>query len=118
VRRSLQIAKIEVEAKTKAIEVGFDKKQSRLLTIAKEEGAEAQLAKIDEMTKAGTSDSKTSPSSKTKPKKKASAEAAEDWEQDDGSPPIVPEPGGQSDSEQQDSDDLADVDGTAIFASD
>jgi ParB/RepB/Spo0J family partition protein len=110
VRRSLQIANITVEAKAKAIEVGFDKKQFRLLKIAKEEGAEAQLAKIDEMTKARTSSSKTPQSSKTKAKKKASNEAAEAWDQDNGSPPIVPEPGGQSDSEQQDSDDLADVD--------
>ncbi len=132
VRRSLQIANITVEAKAKAIEVGFDKKQFKLLTIAKEEGAEAQLAKIDEIRKARTSGSKTSPSSKTKAKKKASNEAAEasdqdngswddseeeeqpgdqsDSDQDNGGPPIVPEPGDQSDSDQQDSNDLADVD--------
>jgi ParB family transcriptional regulator, chromosome partitioning protein len=117
VRRSLQIAKITVEAKAKAVEVGFDKKQSRLLTIAKEEGAEAQLAKIDEMTEARSSGSKTSPSSKTKAKssktkakKTASNDAVDASDQDTGSPPMVPEPGDQSDSEQQDSDDLADVD--------
>ena len=74
------------------------------------EGAEAQLAKIDEMTEARSSGSKTSPRSKTKAKKKASNEAAEASNQDNGSPPIVPESGDQSDSEQQDSDDLAEVD--------
>ena len=110
VRRSLQIANITVEAKAKAIEVGFDKNQSVLLTIAEEEGAEAQLGKIDEMTKARTSGSKTAPSSKTKANKKGSKEAAQPSGQDNGSPPIVPESGDQSDSEQQDSDDLADVD--------
>jgi ParB/RepB/Spo0J family partition protein len=108
VRRSRQIANITVEAKVKAIEAGFDKKQSMLLTIADLEGAEAQLAKIDEMIKASTSGSKTS-SGKTKSKKKASDEAASDSDQDDASPPIVPESGDQSDSEQQD-DDLADWD--------
>ena len=110
VGRSLRIASITIEAKAKAIEVGFDKNQSVLLTIAEEEGAEAQLGKIDEMTKARTSGSKTSPSSKTKANKKASKEAAEASDQDNGSPPTVPESGDQSDSEQQDSDDLADVD--------
>jgi ParB/RepB/Spo0J family partition protein len=102
VRRSLQVANITVEAKAKAIEVGFDRKQSRLLTIAQEEGAEAQLAKIDEMTKARTSGSKAPQSSKKK--KKASNEAAEASDEDNGSPPIVPEPGGQSEPEEQDSD--------------
>jgi ParB family transcriptional regulator, chromosome partitioning protein len=110
VRRSLQIASITVEAKAKTIEVGFDKNQSVLLTIAAEEGTEAQLGKIDEIAKAQTSGSKASPSSKTKTNKKASKEAAEASDQDNGSPPIVPESGDQSESEQQDSDDLADVD--------
>jgi hypothetical protein len=110
VRRSLQIANITVEAKAKAIEVGFDKKQFGLLTIAKEEEAEAQLAKIDEMRKARTSGSKTAASSKTKAKKKASNEAAEASDQDNGGPPIVPEPGDEIDSEQQDANDLAGVD--------
>jgi ParB family chromosome partitioning protein len=110
VRRSLQIASITIGAKAKATEVGFDKNQSVLLTIAEEEGVEAQLRKIDEMTKAKTSGSKTSPSTRTKANKKTSKEAAEASDQDDGSPPIVPESGDQSDPEQQDSDDLADVD--------
>jgi ParB family transcriptional regulator, chromosome partitioning protein len=101
VRRSLEIANITDEAKAKAVEVGFDKIQSRLLTIANEEGAEAQLAKIDEMTNAEASGSKTSSSSKTKAKKKAS-KASED---DTGSPPTVPEPGDQSDSDWDDSED-------------
>ena len=117
VRRSINIANITVEAKAKAIEVGFDKKQSRLLVIAKEEGVEAQLAKIAEMTKARASGFKASPSSRTKANKKTSSnEAAEASEQDNDSPAIVPEPGHpdweqeDSDSEQQESDDLADVD--------
>ena len=76
VGRSLRIASITIEAKAKAIEVGFDKNQSVLLTIAEEEGVEAQLGKIDELTKATTSGSKASPSSKTKANKKASKEAA------------------------------------------
>jgi hypothetical protein len=80
------------------------------LTIAEEQGAEAQLGKIDQMRKARTSGSKASPSSKTKANKKASKEAAEASDQNNGSPPIVPESADQSDSEQQDSDDLADVD--------
>jgi ParB/RepB/Spo0J family partition protein len=108
VRRALQIANITVEAKAKAIEVGFDKKQSNLLAIAEQEGAEAQLAKIDEMTKAKASGSKAPQSSKTKAKKKASNEPAEASDEDTGSPPIVPEPGDQSESEEQDSDDLDD----------
>ena len=110
VGRSLRIASITTEAKAKAIEVGFDKNQSVLLTIAEEEGVEAQLGKIDELTKATTSGSKASLSSKTKANKKASKEAAEASDQDNGSPPIVPDPGDQSDSERQSSDDLADVD--------
>ena len=95
VRRSLQIASVTIEAKAKAIEVGFDKNQSILLTIAKEEGVEAQLGKIDEMTKARTSGFKASPSIKTKANKKASKETAEASNQDNGSPPIVPESGDQ-----------------------
>jgi ParB family transcriptional regulator, chromosome partitioning protein len=110
VRRSLQIAKITPEAKSKAVEVGFDKKQSKLLTIANENGAEAQLAKIDEMKKARTSASKTSKRSKTEAKKKSPNKAAKAWDQDNSGPRIVPEPDEESDWEQQDSDDQSDVD--------
>lgn len=74
------------------------------MTIARKEGAKAQLAKIDEMTKAKASGSKAPASSKTKAKKKTLKGAAETSDQDAGSPPIVPKDDDQSDTEQQDSD--------------
>jgi len=51
VRRLGKIARISEEAKEKAKEEGLDKKQSKLLQIAKETVAKAQLAKIKEIAK-------------------------------------------------------------------
>jgi Bifunctional DNA primase/polymerase, N-terminal/ParB-like nuclease domain len=49
VRRSLEIAGISAEAKAKAKELGLDRKQSALLKIAKQNGSDGQLAKIEEI---------------------------------------------------------------------
>jgi septum formation topological specificity factor MinE len=57
VRRSEAIAGISDEAKEKAKEEGLDKNQSALLKIAKEQGSEAQIAKIEEIVAEGTATS-------------------------------------------------------------
>jgi ParB-like chromosome segregation protein Spo0J len=73
VRRSEAIAGISEEAKEKAKEKDLDKKQFALLKIAKEQGLEAQIAKIEEIEtgkSASASISKASSSTATEKSKK------------------------------------------------
>jgi ParB family chromosome partitioning protein len=97
VRRALQIDGISAEAKAKATEFGLDKKQSKLLQVAKENGPEAQLAKINELAEA------KSPHGGEKKVEPHSDETVDDAEQDDPSPSIVPETDDEE-SDQQESD--------------
>ena len=101
VRRSELIVGISEEAKEKAKEKGLDKKQSALLKIAKEQGSEAQLAKIEEI-KSGKPTAvpkalSTGAATKKGTKKSTGAAGKAPSEPDTGTgedastPPLVPE---------------------------
>ena len=88
IRRSLDIAGISEEAKTKAKELGLDHNQSALVKIAKGDGTDAQLGIIEEINSGKISGSKSA--DKPNPKKKKSnkgasrdASGTEEQEQED-----------------------------------
>jgi ParB-like chromosome segregation protein Spo0J len=116
VRRSLDIAAISEEAKEKAKEKDLDKNQSALLKIAKEQGSEAQIAKIEEINSGKTSGSNISAPGKVKPKKKKLLKPpTEDTSDTDeinevDSPPLAPDSNEDSDSDSQGSEEIDKVD--------
>jgi ParB/RepB/Spo0J family partition protein len=128
IRRSLDIAGISEEAKTKAKELGLDHNQSALVKIAKGDGTDAQLGIIEEINSGKTSGSKSA--DKPNPKKKKSnkgasgdASGTEEQEQEDeqaqeqqqeedqeevASPSLSPEVNEDADSEPEETDNLDD----------
>jgi uncharacterized ParB-like nuclease family protein len=115
IRRSLKIAAISADVKTKAKELGLDHNQSALLKIAQAEGTDAQLETIKEIHSGKGSGSNTSARGEAKSNKKkgkAPAKGASDTAEIEASPPLAPESNDESDSESQDSEDPDNLDGS------
>jgi ParB-like chromosome segregation protein Spo0J len=116
VRRSEAIAGISEEAKEKAKEKGLDKNQSALLKIAKEQGSEAQLTKIEEINFGKTPESNIAVPGKVNPKKKkllkpptGSASDTDELNESD-SPPLAPDSNEDTDSDSQPLEEPDDLD--------
>jgi hypothetical protein len=109
VRRSLNIAGISEEAKTKATELGLDQNQSALEKIARADGTDAQLQVIDEIQSGKTSGVDRGPPDRPKPKKKKllkppteDALGSDEQEQEEvASPSLAPESNEDSDDDSE-----------------